>query len=139
MILGSENQPQTVFQLASQSHMFYASGGKSIEKNISLSYWFVIDYCFLITQWLMIILFFALKATWVIVYLPAYSFIQGWKSNKAGLDSVSASSPWSGVGPLILTFLWILVSHFSFSCHIALSETLFVELNKHFCQHWTIY
>ena len=44
--------------LASQSHMFYVSGGKSIDKNISLSYWFVIDYCFLITQWLMIILFF---------------------------------------------------------------------------------
>ena len=58
MILGSENQPQTVSQLASQSHMFYVSGEKSIDKNISLSYWFVIDYCFLVTQWLMIILFF---------------------------------------------------------------------------------
>ena len=56
MILGSENQPQAVSQLASQSHMFYVSGGKSIDKNIS--YWFDIDYCFLITQWLMIILFF---------------------------------------------------------------------------------
>ena len=58
MILGSGNRPQTVSQLVSQSHMFYVSGGKSIDKNISLSYWFVIDYCFLITQWLMIILFF---------------------------------------------------------------------------------
>ena len=38
--------------------MFYVFGGKSIDKNISLNYWFVIDYCFLITQWLMIILFF---------------------------------------------------------------------------------
>ena len=56
MILGSENQPQAVSQLVSQSHMFYVSGGKSIDKNIS--YWFDIDYCFLITQWLMIILFF---------------------------------------------------------------------------------
>ena len=43
MILGSENRPQTVSQLASQSHMFYVSGGKSIDKNISLRYWFVID------------------------------------------------------------------------------------------------
>ena len=58
MILGLENRPQTVSQLASQSHMFYVSGGKSIDKNISLSYWFIIDYSFLITQWLMIILFF---------------------------------------------------------------------------------
>ena len=38
MILGSENQHQTVSQLVSQSHMFYISGGKSIGKNISLSY-----------------------------------------------------------------------------------------------------
>ena len=58
MILGSENQPQTDSQPASQSHMFYVSGGKSVDKNISLSYWFIIDYSFLITQWLMIILFF---------------------------------------------------------------------------------
>ena len=58
MILGLENQPQTVSQLASQGHMLYVSGGKSIDKNISLSYLFVIDYYFLITQWLMIILFF---------------------------------------------------------------------------------
>ena len=58
MILESENRPQTVSQLASQSHMFYVSDGKSIDKNISLNYWFVIDDCFLITQWLMIILFF---------------------------------------------------------------------------------
>ena len=58
MILGLENQPQTVSQLASQGHMLYVSGGKSIDKNISLSYSFVIDYCFLITQWLMTILFF---------------------------------------------------------------------------------
>ena len=58
MILGSENLPQTVSQLASQSHMLYISGGKAIYKNISLSYQFVIDYCFLVTQWLMIILFF---------------------------------------------------------------------------------
>ena len=36
MILGSEKRPQTVSQLTSQSHMFYASGGKSID-NISLS------------------------------------------------------------------------------------------------------
>ena len=61
MILGSENQPQTISQLAVQSHMFYVSGGKSIDKTISHSYWFVIDYCFLITQWLMIILFFGPK------------------------------------------------------------------------------
>ena len=58
MILGSENQPQTVSQLVSQSQMFYISGGKSIDKNIGLSYWFVIDYCFLVIQWLMITLFF---------------------------------------------------------------------------------
>ena len=30
MILGSENLPQTVSRLESQSHMFYVSGGKSI-------------------------------------------------------------------------------------------------------------
>ena len=58
MILVLENWPQTVSQLASQSHMFYVSGGKSINKNISLSYWFVMDYCFLVTQQLMITLFF---------------------------------------------------------------------------------
>ena len=58
MIPGLENQPETVSQLASQSHMFHVSGGKSIDKSISLSYWFVIDYGFLITQWLMIFLFF---------------------------------------------------------------------------------
>ena len=58
MILGLENWPQTVSQLVFQSHMFYVSGVKSIDKNISLSYWFVIDYSFLITQRLMIILFF---------------------------------------------------------------------------------
>ena len=44
---GVENQPQTVSQLASQSHMFNVSGGKPIDKNNSLSYWFVIGYCFL--------------------------------------------------------------------------------------------
>ena len=55
---GLENRPQTVSQLVSQSHVFYVSGGKSMDKNISLSYWFIIDYRFLITQWLMIILFF---------------------------------------------------------------------------------
>ena len=38
LILGLENRPQTVSQLASQSHMFYLSGRKSIGKNISLSY-----------------------------------------------------------------------------------------------------
>ena len=37
-ILESENRPQTVSQLASQSHVFYISGEKSIDKNISLSY-----------------------------------------------------------------------------------------------------
>ena len=58
MILGSENLPQTVCRLESQSHMFYVSGGKSIDRNISSSYRFVIDYCFLVSQWLMIILFF---------------------------------------------------------------------------------
>ena len=35
---GQENRPRTVSQLVSQSHMFYTSGGKSIDKNISLSY-----------------------------------------------------------------------------------------------------
>ena len=35
---GVENQLHSVPQLASQSHMFYVSGGKSIDKNISLSY-----------------------------------------------------------------------------------------------------
>ena len=58
MILWSENRSQTIPQLASQSHMFYISGEKSIGKTISLSFWFVIDYCFFITQQLMIILFF---------------------------------------------------------------------------------
>ena len=38
MIQASENRPQTVSQLAFQSHMFYESDGKSIDKNISLSY-----------------------------------------------------------------------------------------------------
>ena len=38
MILGVENRPQAVSKLASQSHVFYISGGKSIDKNISLSY-----------------------------------------------------------------------------------------------------
>ena len=38
MILGLENQPQTVSQLASQRHMFYISGGKYIDENIILSY-----------------------------------------------------------------------------------------------------
>ena len=33
MILGSEHWPQTVYQLASQNHMFYISGRKSIDKN----------------------------------------------------------------------------------------------------------
>jgi len=35
---GVGNRPQTVSQLVSQSHMFYVSGGKSIDKNISLGY-----------------------------------------------------------------------------------------------------
>ena len=35
---GVRNNPQTVSQLASQSHIFYVSGGKSIDKNISLSF-----------------------------------------------------------------------------------------------------
>ena len=48
MILELENWSQTVSQLVSQSHMFYISGEKFIDKNISLSYWFAIDYCFLI-------------------------------------------------------------------------------------------
>ena len=38
MILETENLPQNVSELASQSHMFYVSGGKSIDKNISLTY-----------------------------------------------------------------------------------------------------
>ena len=38
MILGAENQPQTVSQLASQSYMFLRIWRKSIDKNISLSY-----------------------------------------------------------------------------------------------------
>ena len=36
--LGLENRPQTVSQLVSQNHMFYISGGKSIDKNVNLSY-----------------------------------------------------------------------------------------------------
>ena len=117
MILGSENRPQTVSQLASQSHMFYVFGGNSIYKNISLSYWFVIDYCFLITQWLMIILFFGPEGRMSYSLTPRI-FFHSYKKynkviityNKAGLDSLSTSSPWSGVGLLILSFLWILVS-----------------------------
>ena len=35
---GVENQLQSVSQLASQSHMFYVSAGKSINKSISHSY-----------------------------------------------------------------------------------------------------
>ena len=35
---GVRTDPQTVSQLASQSLIFYVSGGKSIDKNISLSY-----------------------------------------------------------------------------------------------------
>ena len=69
-------KPTTVSQLVSQSHMFYVSGGKSIDKNISLSYWFVIDYCFLIIQWLMIILFFGPEGH------MSYSFIHSWNYNK---------------------------------------------------------
>ena len=38
MILGLENRPQTVSQQASQSHMFYVSGEKSVDKNTSCSY-----------------------------------------------------------------------------------------------------
>ena len=120
MILGSENQPQTVSQLASQSHMFYVSSGKSIDKNISLSYWFVIDYCFLVTQWLMITLFFGPEGHMSYSLTPCTSFHYSWEYNKAGMDSVLAPSPWSGVGSLILTFHWTLVSCFSFSHHITL-------------------
>ena len=35
---GVGSNPQTVSPLASQSHIFYVSGGKSTNKNISLSY-----------------------------------------------------------------------------------------------------
>ena len=135
MILQSENWPQTVSQLVSQSHMFYVSGGKSIDKNISLSYWFVIDYCFLVTQWLMITLFFGPEGH--VSY--SLTFLHVWEYNKAGLDSVSAPSPWSSVGSLILTFHWFLVSCFSFSHLIALSETLLVELVSAFQKNLYLY
>ena len=67
---------------------------------------------------------------------PAYSLIHGWKYSKAGLDSVSAPSPLSGVGPLIFAFPWIFVSCFSFSRHMALSETLLVEPVSTGKHHW---
>ena len=118
MILGLENRPQTVSELASQSHIFYVSGGKSIDMNIS--YWFVIDYCSLVTQWLMITLFFGPEGH--VSY--SLTFLHVWEYNKAPLDSVSPPSPWSSVGLLILTFPWIFVSCFSFSHRIELSETL---------------
>ena len=82
MILGSENRFQAVSQLASQSHMFYISGGKSIDKNISLSYWFVIDYCFLVTQWLMITLFFGPEGHMSFNLTPRIFFLHGWKYKK---------------------------------------------------------
>ena len=44
------------------------------------------------------------------------------------MDSFSAPSPWRGVGSLILAFIWILMSRFSFSQCIVLSETLLVKL-----------
>ena len=132
--MGSENRPQTVSQLVSQSHMFYVSGGKSVDKNISLSYWSVTDYCFLITQWLMIILFFGPEGHISYSLTPRILFHSCWQYNKAGLDSVLAPSPWSGVGPPILDFQWIFVSCFSFSRRIALSETLLVKL----VSHWRI-
>ena len=92
MILGSENRPQSVSQLASQSHTFYVSGGKSIDKNIS--YWFVIDYWFLVTQWLVIILFFGPEGHMSYSLTPRIFFHSWLKVWKAGLDSVSAPSPW---------------------------------------------
>ena len=79
MILGSENGSQTVSQVASQSHMFTVSGGKSIDKNISLSYWFVIDYCFFVTQFLMITLFFDPEDHMSYRLTPRIFFLQGWK------------------------------------------------------------
>ena len=122
MILGLENRPQTVSQLASQSHMFYVSGGKSIDKNISLSYWFVIDYCFLVTQWLMITLFFGPEGH--VSY--SLTFLHVWEYNKAGLDSVSAPSPWSSVGPLILGAVLVPWSSLftDFLCLVSHSPTL---------------
>ena len=124
MILGLENCPWTVSWLVFQSHMFYLCGGKYIDKNITLSYWFGIDYCSLVTQWLMTTLFFGPEGHMSSSLTPHIFFLHGQKYNKAGLDSVSAPSPWSRIGPLILAFLWILVSCFSLSHHIALSETL---------------
>ena len=58
------------------------------------------------------------------------TFLHVWEYNKAGLDSVSAPSPWSSVGPLILAFLWILVSRFSFSHHTALSPVCWAGLDR---------
>ena len=115
--------------------MFYVSVGKSIDKNISLSYWFVIDYWFLVTQWLLITLVFGPEGH------MSYSltFLHGWEYNKVGLDSVSAPSLWSSAGPLILAFHWILVSCFSFSHLIALSETLLVESVSTFQKNLYLY
>ena len=45
---------------------------------------------------------------------------------KAGLDSVSVPSPWSGAGPLILAFVWIPVLFLILLPYHSL-ETLLVE------------
>ena len=116
MILRLESLPQTVFHLASQSHMFYVSGGKSIYKNISLSYWFVIDYCFLFTQWLLITLFFgseghmnySLTPRTHITFFTAESIIkQAWIQFRH-LHLGAVLGPWF----LLFTELLCLLSHF---------------------------
>ena len=147
-------QPQTVSQLASQNHMFYISGEKSIDKKISLSYWFVLGYCFLITQWLMIILFFGPEVHMSYSLTPHIFFHSQLKYNKAGLDSFLAPSPWSSVGPWssIFTEFLCLVSHslaillFQKPClsswsrqeaYFVVSTNMFVfDINNHpvFCQ-----
>ena len=130
----------------SGSHV-YVSGGKSIDKNISLSYWFVIDHCFLIIQWLMIILFFGPEGHMSYSLTPLIFFHSDWKYIKAGLDSVSAPSPWSGVGPLILSLLWILVSRFSFftywtfrnpACQASLDRKLLEDRRRDTPTHVTV-
>ena len=75
----------------------------------------------------MITLFFGPEGHMSYSLTPCTSFHYSWEYNKAGMDSVLAPSPWSGVGPLILAFHWTHVSYFSFSHCIALSETLLVE------------
>ena len=92
MILGSENRLQTISQLASQSHMFYVSGGKSIDKNISLSYWFLTDSVqFSSVQSLSHVRLFV--TPWIAARQASLSITNSWSSLRLmSIESVMPSS-----------------------------------------------